>query len=92
MAVLITTTDKVENIRPKNRRDFKLSELQDYVGGSIEVVPIPGRDMIMIVNENGKYECEPNPIATDYAHDNGAIFPTDYISGNVVICKDDMVR
>lgn len=82
-------TYDTEDVEPRNGRDFSLSELQGYVGGSVEIADLrDGR--LMVVNENGLSEGLPfNPLAT-------AIFQEqtgsdDYIVGNVLICDAEQV-
>lgn len=91
MAVILKENYDVFKIKPRNGKDFKLDELQKIVNGSIEIIDIPSRNMIMVINENGKYECNPNPIATEYAVKNHAIRLFDYICGNVLLCESSMV-
>lgn len=79
----------VEDIEPANGTDYQLEELQGYVDGLIEIVPLTDGD-IMVLNEEGLINDLPiNPLAT-------AIFQQatgnpGYIFGNVVICKDNEV-
>ena len=43
MVRLLRANGMVEEISPKNGNKFELKELQDYVGGYIELVQVPGR-------------------------------------------------
>lgn len=52
MATLFKTTGEVTDVTPKNGKYFELKELQDYVGGYIEGIRLPGNNM-MYVNEEG---------------------------------------
>lgn len=64
-----------------------LADLQEAVGGFIEVVPLNGREgwAYMVVNEHGKFEMlPPNVAATRLIH--GLI--NDVIVGNVVLLRD----
>lgn len=91
-ASLIRTDGCGELITPSNEIDFKIEELQRYVGGYIEVVTLCG-DMIMIINENGKcMNMDINPIATFIAHENKSIGVTDYIVGDVVVCHGSLLK
>ena len=80
----------VEDVEPQNGEDFKLEELQAYVGGLIEIVYL-NDELIMVLNEEGMLHNLPvNPLAT-------AIFQehtgrADYILGNVLVCGNDEVR
>jgi len=53
-ATLLKTDGKREIITPKNGRSFVLEELQNLVGGYIEVINI-GKQ-IMVINEEGRIE------------------------------------
>ena len=51
-ARLIKEDGRLTEIEPKNGTDFKLKELQDYIGGLIEIVYLPN-EFILIVDEEG---------------------------------------
>ena len=53
MAELIKSSGRKRNVIPKNDKDFKLEELQKYVGGNIQIVKT-NDDRLMVVNEEGK--------------------------------------
>jgi hypothetical protein len=53
MATLIKSNGEETNILPQNKTDFKLDELQNYVGGLIETVRTKD-NKIMVINEEGK--------------------------------------
>lgn len=77
-----------EEVAPKDGVRFTLEEMQEYVGGYIEVINL-NDDFLMIVNENGKYETlEVNDNATVLAHSMNAILREDYIVGNAVIIEN----
>lgn len=79
----------VQDVEPKNGRDFSLEELQGYVDGLIDIVSLyDGR--IMVVNDEGLLDGLPiNPLATAiYQNATGV---NDYILGNVLICQDNEV-
>lgn len=83
------TSDGVETpVSPKNGTDFSLEELQGFVGGPIEIVPVPGTNDIIVLHEEGKLEGQPmNEKATRlYAN------PYDCIVGNVLVCPSSMVK
>lgn len=55
MATLIRSIGTSEDVTPANGVDFRLKELQGYVGGHIEIVYLAdGR--LMVINEEGKLE------------------------------------
>ena len=51
-----------------------------------------GDGMIMVINEEGKFTCEPNPHATLLARMCGAIYPNDYIAGDALVCRSELVK
>ena len=66
-----------------------LKEMQEFVGGYIEVIYLNKKSM-MVIDEEGKIKDKPiNYEATEIAHDNEAIFNTDYISGDAMVLSDD---
>lgn len=91
IAVIITVEGDLKPCTPANGSDFKLCEAQKIVGGYIESVYIDD-NTIMIVNENGKFEQQPNAVATMVALKKHAICEGDYICGDVIICDTKMLR
>lgn len=83
---LIKSTGEVLKISPKNGKDFKLAELQKYVGGPIEMVySMTGK--AMIVNEQGRVTNLPyNEKATSM------YLGQSYLFGDVVVCDLKMVK
>lgn len=62
MAIIIKISGEHEAIEPANGKAFTLQELQNVVGGYIELIPIHSgdyADMLLIVNEEGLLK--PNP-------------------------------
>lgn len=86
-AKLIKATGEVLAVLPENGTDFKLEELNRFVGGYIEVIYPPHQDgKIMIINEEGKLKGLPyNAAAT-------AIWTHDNIVGNALLCESDQVK
>ena len=83
-------TFTISEIEPANGHDFTLEELQQYVGGLIEIVEMPTPGQIMVVNEEFLYNGSSiNPIATAMIERPGE--PA-MICGSVVICDDEQVR
>lgn len=52
-AVLIPVSGSAKAVVPANGTDFTLREVQKLVGGYVEVVPMPERGRIMLVDEEG---------------------------------------
>lgn len=94
MAQIIKTTGETIEVSPKNTTDFSLEEMKAIVEGWIQVVWFyDGSDRIMVLNENGKLDgLEYNAKATQIAREGRAIDPTDFIVGNVLICKQAQVK
>lgn len=74
---------------PSNTTDFRLEELQRFVGGHIEVVYFD--DFIMVINEDGKL----NQLPVNFMA--SAIYQkyygeTDYIVGDCLICKNALIK
>lgn len=86
---IIKTNGEVIGYTPKLGAHYELEELQDIVGGFIEIICL-GKNKIMVVAEEGKLKgmCI-NEKATDIAHEASAIFDDDYIVGDVLICRRD---
>ena len=92
MANLIKTDITYTDVQPKNGKKFTLKELQEYVGGYIELITLPKTKEYMVINEEGKiHELPENGFATAIAQDQNAIMPTDYIAGNALIIKQNEI-
>lgn len=75
----------------------QLAMLQELVGGNIEALPVPAQidpaeRTTVYLNEESKYECEPNMRATDFMVPGVGIAWRDYIAGPLVICGFDPIR
>ena len=90
-AILIKTDATTAGIFPANGSDFQLEELQGLVDGRIEIVTVTEK-VIMVINEEGKDVLPINVMATVMAKAQRAIFPWDYICGDVVMCPSEMVK
>lgn len=83
---------KVSEVSPKNGVDFKLKELQSIVGGYIEIVDL-NNGWVMVIDEEGKLKNKPfNLVATMVASTQGAISNDDFIVGDCLVCKSEMVE
>ena len=90
-AVLITTDGEIISKAPKNGTDFSLEELQEFVGGYIEILRMGG-SLIMVVNEEGKLlDLPSNKTATKEYWFYTKNY-SDYIVGNVLICESCLVK
>lgn len=88
MAQHILTTGEVQEIKPQNGAFFKLHELNEFVGGYIELVYLSD-NRLMVVNEEGKLMGLPvNIKATREVVMSGI---NDVIVGDVLICDDSQI-
>ena len=84
ISTIIKTDGTRMNVEPKNGTDFQLDELQEIVGGYIEIVHL-SNGQIMVVNEEGLiYDLPYNAEASSEA--------MDIIVGDVLVCDSDKVR
>lgn len=73
-----------KRVSPENGKKFSLKELQGYVGGLVEFVPLPS-GKLMVVNEEGKLDGLPvNENAT-------AIFKKEYPKRIYALNNDELV-
>lgn len=70
-------------IEPKNGTDFKLDELQAFVGGFIEIVNMYGH--IMVVDEEGLLKHKPYNLVA-------SVMSGRPLVGDVVFCTPEMVK
>lgn len=90
MAKIYKTNGEVLDIEPKNGKDFKLKELQEIVGGYIEIAQLKNND-IMVINEEGKLNDLPyNEKATQIYQ--SQVYFRDFIAGDVLVCKSKEVK
>lgn len=91
MAKLIKAIGGVSEISPKNGKKFELKEAQKLVRGYIQILPLD-EETVMIIDEEGKFKHNiANSTATRIAEQDNALFPGDYIVGDVIICKNDEI-
>lgn len=77
------------DVKPNNGTDFSLEELQEIVGGYIEIVGLMDNE-IMVINEEGKLIDLPfNETATQMYQEVDGFY--DYIAGDVLVCDSNMV-
>ena len=86
MSVLIPVDGGPEKLVPANGEYFSLEELQEAVGGYIELVPIPAiPGAVLIVDEDGLSKRLPaNDVATYLAQQR--------VVGPVVMCARALLR
>ena len=89
MSKIYKTDGTTVNVEPKNGSDFSLEELQEIVGGYIEVLYLNDKE-ILVCDEDGKLKGYGlNYEATKVVQSNGI---SDYIVGDVLICSTKEVR
>lgn len=86
---LIKTNHTVQKIDPP-AGGYELEQLQEMVGGYIEIVPIPasfvmGSEMCIVANEEGMIKKLP-------LNDVASIILGSYILGDVLICKSKNIK
>ena len=89
---MILPNGEVDSISLPEDEQVRLRQLQDWVGGHIEVVALPG-ERHMVINENGKDGPHMiNNTATAIAHEAQSIMPSDYIAGVAVILPVEVLE
>ena len=89
---MILPNGEVDSISLPEDEQARLRQLQDWVGGYIEVVALPG-ERHMVINENGKDGPHMiNNTATAIAHEAQSIMPSDYIAGVAVILPVEVLE
>lgn len=79
-----------QETQPKNGRTFELEEMQEIVGGYIEIIRL-NDGKIIVVNEEGLPQGLPvNIEATNILRRDHST--TQYIVGNAIVCDADMVE
>lgn len=90
MGKIYKTDDTITTVEPKNGTDYSLEELQEIVGGHIEILSLNDEE-IMVLNEEGKIlGLDLNDNATAIISEAG--YWDDFIVGDVLVCKNEEVR
>ena len=91
MARLITTDGITKEVKPISGTKFSLKELQNYVGGFIQMLPLPDKSMAFCNEEGLLHNLPQNVEATSVI---SGIFkrPTQVFVGDVVICTPNEVE
>lgn len=93
MAKIIRSNGNIEHIKPQSGDCFELKELQSIVNGYIEIVTLYDSNLILVINEEGKIKgLEYNEFATELARIYDAIYPSDFIVGDVLLCRNDEIK
>lgn len=86
MGRLFKANGEIIEVQPKEGKAFTLKELQDYVGGLIEVHYLPHHDQTLVCNEEGRLMgLRANPKVSWYVMDE----PIGWcmILGDALICE-----
>lgn len=83
-----------KEIFPKNGSYYELEELQELVGGNIELLYSHScPDRVIVIDEEGKLKGEPlNMTATQLAYTNQMISPLDYIVGKALYVNSKSIQ
>lgn len=84
MAFIINTSGDETEMIPKNGSDFELKELQDVVGGLIELVPLTN-GKLLIVDEEGLLKSLP-------VNTKASLLARQTIVGTAVVCEDSQLK
>lgn len=89
-AALHKTGGTTEIVSPANNKHFTLQELQEYVGGYIEVVYL-SKKLVMVINEEGKLNNLPinNKATVIYLAMNKNV---DVIVGDVLVMESKFMK
>lgn len=95
-ALVIPAEGPIEEVDLDDSNLSQLKQLQGFVGGDIEALPVPGvlanSDYVTgYVNGDGKFDpdCKPNMRATDFMVPGLGLFAGDYIAGTFVLVGFD---
>lgn len=97
-AQLYKTDGVIIDINPEKGKTFSLKELQGYVGGTIDIQPLPKLKKVLVLNDEGKLIGLPrNANATEIWKKEYPIaeFPfnnDELIVGDVIICDEELVN
>lgn len=92
--MLFKISGEVEEVEPKNKRDFQIDELQGFVDGYVEIVYLPN-NQLMVVNEEGAIDGLPvNIKASVAAFTCGVLhqFAGQHVHGNALICDSSQIK
>src|SRR5438270_7628866 len=88
-AHLLYPDGRLRLVLPADGVAFSLAELQEAVGGLIEVIDMPDEWHYMVIRETGKLDGLPrNEQATRLVD----LWPDDYIAGPALVCLASQVR
>ena len=90
-AKLYTTDGEVIDKIPANGKYFTLEELQNFVGGYIEVIRLNSQS-IMVLDEEGKFKQKPYNLNANKIFTEIFNLSNDYLVGDILICDIKLMR
>lgn len=88
--ILKANGDIIENVMPQKGKHFSLKEMQEIVGGYIEILDLRN-GKIIILNEEGKLENLPYNLEATVMY-RSAYLTSDFIVGDVLVCNKNQIR
>ena len=89
-STLLKVNGERVDVAPKNGKDYKIEELQGFVGGYIEIIRL-SQSQIMVVNEEGAINGM--RVNNNASLAVSMVFGFHYpIFGDVLVCPDEMVK
>ena len=86
---IIPVKGELKAVYPKNGSKFSLKELQEFVGGFIELVTVPGEKFV-VCNEYGKIENLPvNKNATEAFK--SSLMSGDTLNGDIAVISKEYI-
>lgn len=91
MAKIIKANGDVVTTKPKNGKDFQLQELQEIIGGYIEIINLDATNRLMVMDEEGKLKSKPyNDMATTIMRNETLLL--DVVVGDVLVCSKNQIK
>ncbi|MDT3388366.1 MAG: DUF3846 domain-containing protein [Bacteroidota bacterium] len=77
---------EIRKARPNNGMDFSLAELQAFVGGHIDIIPLKAfPELVLVCNDEGRI----NGLSHNVA---GSLYYGASIFGDVLICRRNLIK
>lgn len=93
-AKILKQDGRAIEVEPLNGETFCLKEMYELLGCElIEIVTLRNSDDILVIDEEGKFNSGKfiNDRATEIAARHGGIATYDYIVGDALLCRSEMV-
>lgn len=89
MAQIIKVDGSVVSIEPKNGKDFSLEELQNIVGGYVEIHKLKNNEL-MVMDEEGYFKRKHTNSKATWRFCEDVTYAI--IVGDVLICNDKQIK